>query len=57
MIAHGISKRTGRTGWSTLGIVLVDFIMLPVIGHTLEDKSGSAQTPSTEEKKEEVTEM
>lgn len=39
IIAHGISKRTGRTGWSTLGIVFFDFIMLPVIGHKLKEKT------------------
>jgi Family of unknown function (DUF5684) len=39
IVAHGISKRTGRSGWSTLGIVFVDFIMLPVIGSKLQAKS------------------
>ena len=39
IVLHWISKRTGRTGWTTLGLVFVPFIMLPVIGHKLKGSS------------------
>lgn len=32
---HNISKRTWRWAWSTVGLIFVPFIMLPVIWHKL----------------------
>lgn len=59
ILAHGISKRTGRWVWSTLGILFIDWVMLPVIGHKLADgwpKNNTQEPenmPTEEPKKEE----
>jgi hypothetical protein len=48
---HGISKRCNRTWLTTLWLVFIPFIMLPVIAYTLENKS------SPIEEKQETVEL
>ena len=32
-VLSGISKRTGRWGWTTAGLFFIGFIMFPVVGY------------------------
>jgi hypothetical protein len=45
IVLHWISKRTGRTWWSTLWLIFVPFIMLPVIGYKLKDEKDNESEP------------
>lgn len=47
VVLHGISKRTGRWAWSTVGLFFVSFIMLPVIGTKLQANNSPVEAEST----------
>lgn len=46
---HAISLRCGRWTWTTVWFLFVPFIMFPVVGTKLEDKSSTLQNNNTDE--------
>jgi len=42
-ICNGISKRTKRWSWSTIWLLFIPAIMLPVIGYKLEEQNQSKE--------------
>ncbi|MCP4523934.1 MAG: hypothetical protein GY828_06995 [Candidatus Gracilibacteria bacterium] len=58
IILHGISKRTNRGFWTTMGLFYIPFIMFPVVACKLKSKSDIAiENKSTEIKEPQITEL
>jgi len=63
-LLNAISKRTWRWGWTTLWFIFVPYIMYPVVGYKLKEKSENKEEiiekdeeKSNESKKEEKVEL